>query len=444
MEKFIVNGPSKLTGDITIAGAKNVALKALVASLLTDDLVTIKNIPHIRDVHLMIEVLESVGKKCTLTGSTIRIAKDGPASTTVLLELGARLRASSMAAGPLLSRFGSANIPNPGGCRIGARPIDRHIEGLKAMGAKISYHSDDGFFHATVKQMNGCTYTFSKNTHTGTETMILAAVLAKGTTVIRNAAEEVEVDDLIKLLRLMGANVERSAPREITVTGVSALHGATYTIMPDRNEEVTFAIAAIASKGDITVHESERRHLTGFLDALTKAGGSYTAIDDRTTRYFYAKPLRAVDITTSPYPGFMTDWQAPWALLMTQATGISTIHETVFESRFSYVPELRKMGAHISYTDPVVSDPSRFYNFNWEDRKNGTHQAIAIKGPAPLHNAIVSINDLRAGATILLAALIANGESTILGIEQIDRGYEHIEDRLKNIGGKIRRVTESE
>jgi len=442
MEKFIVDGPTKLSGSVTIAGAKNVALKALVASLLTDEKVVITNVPQIRDVHLMLEVLGHLGKHPVFTGSTVTITKNSEHTCTVPLEVGARLRASSMVLGPLLSRYGKAIIPNPGGCRIGARPIDRHIDGLIKMGAAISYTSDDGYFHAEAKNLHGAEITFEKNTHTGTETLLLAGILAEGITILHNAAEEVEVDDLILLLKTMGADITRKGKREIVIQGVPFLHGATFEIMPDRNEEVTFAVAAVASTGDITVHNSRREYLSAFLDCLTKAGGGYEEIDATTTRYFYKGPLLAVDVTTAIYPGFMTDWQAPWALLMTQAKGEAIVHETVFENRFTYVEELKKMGARIVYFDPNVKNPESFYNFNWADRPVGTHQAIRISGPTNLHNAVLSVNDLRAGATLLLAAIIGSGKSYLYGIEQIDRGYEHIEKRLTTLGAHIERVTE--
>jgi UDP-N-acetylglucosamine 1-carboxyvinyltransferase len=442
MEKFIVDGPTKLIGHVTIAGAKNVALKALVASLLTDEDIIIKNVPHIRDVHLMLEVLGHLGKHAALTGSTVTITKNSFHTCTVPLEVGARLRTSSMVLGPLLSRYGKAMIPNPGGCRIGARPIDRHIDALIAMGATISYASDDGYFHAEAKDLHGAEITFEKNTHTGTETILLAAILAKGTTILHNAAEEVEVDNLIELLQHMGAHIKRTGKREIVIEGVSSLHSATFEIMPDRNEEVTFAVAAIATTGDITVHNSRRQYLTAFLDVLTKAGGGYEAIDKATTRYFYKGTITAVDVTTTIYPGFMTDWQAPWALLMTQAKGESVVHETVFENRFTYVEELKKMGARITYFDPDIKNPEEFYNFNWNDRPVDTHQAIRITGPTNLHNAVLSINDLRAGATLLLATIIGSGKSYLYGIEQVDRGYEHIEKRLCELGAHIERVVE--
>ncbi len=442
MDTFVIQGGKPLSGEITLGGAKNVALKVLIASLLTDEELVIENLPLLADVFSLLEVLKSLGVTHEITDHTVRIQNGHLSNSTVPLEVGARLRASSMVLGPLLARYKQATIPNPGGCRLGARPIDRHVNALREMGAVIDYDSDDGFFHAKTDGLTGATITFPKNTHTGTETLLLAAVLAKGMTVLKNAAEEVEVDELITLLNEMGANIKRTALREITIVGVTKLHGTTYAIMPDRNEEVTFALAAAMTRGRVVVRGSRRTVLKDFLDKFTQAGGKYEAVDDTTTAYSLGTTPTATDVVTIPHPGFMTDWQAPWAAFMTQAAGQSTIHETVFESRFSYVGELKKMGAQIDFFDPPVTDPSAFYNFNWADRVEDYHQAIRITGPSKLHNAVVDIHDLRAGATLILAALAANGESYIHGAEQVDRGYEKIEDRLTKLGAQIRREKE--
>ncbi len=442
METLIVTGGRPLNGEVTAGGAKNVALKAIVASLLTDEELIIHNVPEIADVLSMLELLKNLGVSVSFVDHTVRIQNGNLRATTVPLEVGARLRTSSLVMGPLLARYGRAQIPNPGGCRIGARPINRHIEGLQQMGATISYHSDDGYFYAAAATLHGTTFAFPKNTHTGTEALILAGVLASGQTILTNAAEEVEVDDLIALLTSMGAKIARVKPREIVIEGVEALHGTEYTIMPDRNEEVTLALAACVTGGSVVVHNSSRSCLEPFLDVLQKAGGTHEALSETTTRYRQQSSIAATDIVTQPHPGFMTDWQAPWALYMTQARGTSTIHETVFESRFSYVSELRKMGANIEFFDPPVDKPEAFYNFNWSDRVPGFHQGIRIVGPTSLHNAVLSIDDLRAGATLLLAALTAHGESYIHGVEQIDRGYERIEERLCALGANIVRKSE--
>jgi len=443
MDKFIITGGTPLAGEIAVGGAKNVALKILIASLLTDDEIVIRNVPHIRDVFSLIDVLKSLGVRASVSGHTVRI-KNGNITRdpTVPLDVGAKLRTSSMVLGPLLARYGQATVPNPGGCRLGARPIDRHVEGLRAMGASILYNSNDGYFHASAQKLHGTIITFPKNTHTGTETIILAAVLADGQTIIENAAEEVEVNDLIACLNEMGARVKRTAARTIVVDGVKKLHGVQYSIMPDRNEEVTFALAAAITGGDVVVAHSQLPFLTAFLDAFTKAGGRHQRIDDTHTRYYHGDKVHPTEIVTAPYPGFMTDWQAPWAMFMTQAAGTSTIHETVFESRFSYVSELAKMGAKIDFYDPPVVNPEKFYNFNWEDRKVGYHQGIKILGPTKLHNAVLDVDDIRAGATLVLAALTASGESYISGVDLIDRGYEQIEKRLTDLGAHIRRVKE--
>ncbi len=443
MDTFIIKGGNPLTGTIHVEGAKNVALKILIASLLTDEEIIIHNVPHLKDVFSLIEVLKSLGVSAVFTRHDLVIKNGTMASEPLVpLDIGARLRTSSMVLGPLLARYGKAHVPNPGGCRLGARPIDRHIVGLRDMGAVIDYNSEDGFFHATAIGLHGATVTFPKNTHTGTETIILAAVLAKGQTVIENAAEEVEVDDLIACLNLMGANIRRTTPRTIVIEGVDKLHGVEYTIMPDRNEEVTFAIAAAITGGDLIVTGSQRKHLSSFLSVFAQAGGVYEPIDETSTRYRSGGRLTGTDIVTLPHPGFMTDWQAPWAVFMTQAEGTSTIHETVFESRFSYVGELMKMGADITFYDPEVKNPPDFYNFNWEDRKEGYHQGIRIHGKSTLHNAVLSADDIRAGASLVLAALVASGESYIHNVDLIDRGYEDLEGRLSSVGATISRKKE--
>lgn len=442
MDTFVIKGGKALAGDVTLGGAKNVALKVLIAALLTDEPLVIHNVPRLADVFSLLDVLKSLGVTYKLDGHSITIQNGHLQGSAVPLEVGARLRTSSMVLGPLLSRFHEAKIPNPGGCRLGARPIDRHVEALRLMGAKIEYNSKDGYFYAKADRLTGTTIEFPKNTHTGTETLILAAVLAKGTTVLKNAAEEVEVDELISLLNSMGAHIQRGGRRDIRVEGVTSLHGATHTIMPDRNEEVTFAVAAAVTGGRIVVHDSQRESLETFLAKFREAGGTIEEIDDKTTAYSLMGSPKPTDILTGPHPGFMTDWQAPWAVLMTQAAGSSVIHETVFENRFSYVAELEKMGANISFFAPPVADPKNYYNFNWDDRIEGFHQAIKIDGPTKLHNAVVDICDLRAGATLILAALAASGESYVHGVEHVDRGYENIEERLTRLGATIKRLKE--
>lgn len=442
MEKFIITGGQPLKGTITLQGAKNVALKAFVASLLTDEPLILENVPKLRDVYAMLEILEELGVSSFWNDHTVTLQCKDLTNSVVPLDVGARLRTSSLVIGPLLIRSGRAMIPNPGGCRLGVRPIDRHMKAIREMGATIEYDSSDGYFHASAETLHGTQVRFEKVTHTGTEAVLLAAVKAAGTTVIENAAQEVEIDDLIALLNQMGGNISRTKPDEITIHGVSTLHGASYTIMPDRNEEVTWAIAAAVTKGEITVHNSERKHLVAFLEPFRTAGGIVIEQSERVTTYTVSERIGPVDIITLPHPGFMTDWQAPWALFMTQAHGESVLHETVFESRFSYVHQLEKMGAEIEFFSPEVVNPDQLYNFNWEDKVDGSHQAIKIRGPVLLHNAVVDIDDIRAGATVIIAALSAEGESYVYRAETVDRGYEAIEEKLKLLGAQIVRETE--
>lgn len=441
MEKLIVSGGNTLHGKVAVSGSKNVALKTLVAACLTSEEVTIENIPIISDFFVMVDIMKDLGAEVEVSGHTVKVKMANFQKHDIALDKAAQARTSAMFIAPLLARVGEAIIPNPGGCRLGARPIDRTTDGIKTFGVHITYHSEDGYFHAKTEGLIGTTYTFAKNTHTGTETLILAAVLAKGTTILQNAAEEPEIDDLIELLNKMGANVKRTAKREITIEGVEKLHGTTFSISPDRNEVVTFAIAALITKGDIFVENITAEGIEEFLEKVVEAGGGYEVQNDG-IRFFYKDNLTATNIVTAIYPGFMTDWQAPWAVLMTQANGISSIHETVFENKMGYIEDLQRMGASIEIYKPEVKDPETFYNFNLADDKPEYVHAIYIHGPSHLHNAVMKTIDIRAGAAIVLAALAAEGESTILGPEKLDRGYERFEERLKILGAQIERIVE--
>lgn len=440
MEILVIKGGNKLSGEIQVSGAKNAAMKVILASLLTDEELKIKNVPSISSVNGTVNMLKSFGIRIKSdVAHEITLRSNGTNNHIIPLEYGGLYRSATMMIGPLLYRFGKAMVPNPGGCRIGKRPIDRHIEGLRAMGADIRY--EQGYFYATGR-LKGNTYRFERNSHTGTEALILAGVCATGETIIENAAEEPEVDDLINLLNLMGSHIVRKKKRTIIIKGVKKLSGAEFTIMPDRNEVVTFAIAAIASGGDLIIKGAQKQYLQSFLENLSAAGGGWEVMDTNTIRFFHNGKMKATDIVTSAHPGFMTDWQAPWSLLMTQAEGRSTVHETVYEDRFGYVRQLQKMGARIDFYNPPVKNLQTTYNFNWSKDDDCIGHAIKIYGPAKLHNAILEVSDLRAGATLLISALIAKGTSVLQGIEHIDRGYEKIEARLRQIGADIKRVNQ--
>lgn len=439
MEKYSVIGGNVLSGTTSVSGAKNVALKALVASCLTSEEVVIDNIPLISDLHIMVQIIRGLGGEVVIDGHTARVSMTTFKKHAIPLDAAAEVRTSSLFIAPLLARIGEAIIPNPGGCRLGARPIDRTIDGLRTMGVTITYSSDDGFFHAKTDGLYATTYSFEKNSHTATETMILAAVLAKGETVLHNAAEEPEVDELIALLVTMGASIKRLPGRKIVIQGVKKLHGGKMRVRPDRNEIVTLAVAAIVTRGDIFVKEASEDVLKAFLLPFAKAGGGYEVKNDG-IRFYYKGHLSAESVTTCPHPGFMTDWQGPWSLMMSFATGESVIHETVFENRFGYVKELKKMGAKIAFFNPEIKDPVATYNFNLSDDHPDFFHAARVHGPVTLHNGVVTISDIRAGATLVLASLAAKGESTVLGIEKLDRGYEQLEVRLGKLGAKMKRL----
>ena len=441
MQKFIVKGGRKLSGNTSVFGSKNVALKAIVASCLTNEEVVIKNIPLISDFMVMTEIIGEIGGRVSIIGHTAKIRLEKIKKQNFTRECGFNKDIFYV---PRTASFRErkAIIPNPGGCRIGARPIDRVIKGIKKMGVKVSYNRKDGFFHlSTLGVLNPVSYKFDKNTHTGTETMILLSVLVKGKTILENTALEPEVDDLIEILNSMGADIKRTGKRRVEINGVDKLHGAEITIPPDRNEVVTLAIAAIITKGDIFIENISIRGLEEFIEVFKKAGGGIE-IRDLGIRFYYAGKIKALDITTTFYPGFMTDWQGPWVIMMTQAEGVSVVHETVYENRFNYVAELEKMGAEIELFNPQVKDPEKFYNFNYEDNKPEYKHAVRISGPSSLHNAVINISDLRAGATLVLAALAAGGESIIFGVEHLDRGYEKFEKRLRALGANIKRDEE--
>ncbi len=440
IKKYLINGNNKLEGVIRLSGSKNVATKAVIAACLTAEPVTLKNVPEISDIKALLEVIESIGGEVLREDGQVTITVKEIKKSKISLVEGARVRTSSMFLGPLLARSKNAIVPNPEGCRLGARSIERHVEGLERMGALIEYKSEDGYYHATTEGLVGTTYRFEKNTHTGTETLILAAVLAEGTTIIENAAEEHEIDDLIMLLNNMGSKIERFGKRSIRIEGVDSLHGTTHEIVSDSNELVTFAVLSMITGGKVILTNCNLSNVGVFLEEVKKCGGRY-AEEDGGVRFYIENQLQSSNVVTSPEPGFKTDWQGPWAILMTQAQGESTIHETIYENRFGYVSELKKMGANIQFFDPEVENPNEVYNFNY-DSDMSYKQAIKIEGPSALHNAVLDVSDLRAGATVVMGALIANNQSIVYGVEHIERGYERFVARLNSLGADIEELEE--
>ncbi len=438
MTKYIVKGGLPIRGKVTLRGAKNAGFKAMIAALLASSPSTICNLGLISEIGFASQIITSLGGKVTPEKYSHCLSVDprGVTSFEIPSKLSDKSRFSMMYAGPLLAKFGKVAFPQPGGDKFAKRPIERHIEGLQALGVKIQFR-DNMFLASAPKGLIGATYRFAKNSHNGTEVILLAAVRARGTTIIENASAEPEVDDLIKYLNGMGAKIVRLAPRTIKVIGQKVLGGARHEVMPDRNEAVTYACMALGTAGEVTVNRADRTVLKAFLEKVEEAGGG-VEIKKKGIRFYYKGQLRATDIVAVPYPGFMTDWQPLWATLMSQATGVSTIHEAVYENRFDYVPGLVEMGARIELFQPKVENPEEFYNFNLKDDSPEFRHAIRISGPTKLSGRQIEVNDVRTGATALLAGMIANGMTTILDPkDQIKRGYEKLEENLVSSGANI-------
>lgn len=429
--KLIINGGKKLEGEITISGAKNAATKMMVASLLTDEPCVFENCPAIGDVEITEELCRLVGSQIERSGTTLKVHTPKILSTKVL-SLSRRNRIPVLALGALLGRVGEAQVPVLGGDKIGPRPVDMHLASLRAMGASIR-NDDHHFFAEAPKGLHGATITLPYPSVMATENIIIAATLAQGRTVIHNAAKEPEILDLISSLQKMGAIIEIGAHRKIFIDGVKRLRGVTHKILPDRNEAVSFGTLAVASGGDIFVKGARQDHLLTFLSSLRRIGGDYEVLEGG-IRFWRPNALKAAEIETDPHPGFMTDWQQPFTVLLTQAEGDSIIHETVYEDRFGYTEDLNLMGANIRvFTKCLGELECRFSG------KNHYHSAL-ISGPTPLHGGIIRVKDLRAGIAHIVAALIAKGESEIHSVEEIDRGYEKIDERLKSLGADIKRL----
>lgn len=419
MDKLIINGGVPLHGSLSASGAKNSVLPILAATLLTADPVHLDNIAHLNDVTTMMELLSRIGVKMTLHDK-MQVEVDASRITNFCApyELVKTMRASILVLGPLLARYGRAEVSMPGGCAIGSRPVDVHIEGMQALGARVSI--DDGFIAVEAPDgLVGCDLDLGKITVTGTENILMAATLAKGRTVIHNAACEPEVGDLARFLLTLGARIEGIDTSTLIIDGVESLHGGSYRVMPDRIETGTYLVAAAMTGGQITVNHTSPSILGVVLDKLREAGAVISTSDNTIELSMEGKTLKAVDVSTAPYPDFPTDMQAQFMAMDVIAEGKSVVIENVFENRFMHVPELRRMGAKIRL------------------RGNKAH----CQGGAMLRGAPVMATDLRASAGLVLAGLVAEGTTIVDRIYHIDRGYERIEEKLSQLGARIRRVT---
>ncbi len=436
---YIIRGGKPLHGQIKLSGSKNIALKTLIAALMFDSPVELRNIPAIDDVLELIHLIKLLGGKVEIEKNNV-VKVDGRSININKVDLlhGSKIRVSFMLFAPLLHKFGEAYIPNPGGCRLGARSIDRIVEGMRSLGIDVQYESATGYYKAVLNKPVGGKYEFAKPSHTGTELLILTGLLSEKGTIIENAALEPEIDNLITFLNESGADIKRSG-RQIIIKKTQLIQKNPFTIASDRNEAITFAALALATKGEITVSHINETYIKAFIDKVRESGAGVEQISGDVWKFYYKGVLKSIDITTEPYPGFMTDWQPLWAILMTQSNGHSIIHERLFENRFSYVEELCKLGASIDYVDVDVEDPKSYYHFNYNSQ-NTYRQAIRINGGVKLHNGVVTISDLRAGATLAIAALCVNGESVVTGVSNIKRGYEDFVGKIKSVGGDISEV----
>ncbi|MBQ6449555.1 UDP-N-acetylglucosamine 1-carboxyvinyltransferase [bacterium] len=440
MSKFVVTGGTPLYGSVRVGGAKNSSWKIMIASLLASSPSRLLNLPHIADVAFVADLIRTLGGRVECRGERMFVIDpSGLKADQIDSDKGEFSRSSVAFLPVLLARFGEACVPLPGGDKIGKRPLERHFQGLETLGVNLEVKN--GLVKASLPggHFRAGQYRFAKNSHTGTETLLMAASLARGTTILENAAVEPEVLDLVGFLNSCGAQIRLIRPRTYEIHGVERLYGSIYKIMPDRNETVSYACAAIATRGDVIVENARAADLTAFLAKLADIGAGFE-VGDFGVRFFYYDTLQATDVTTSIHPGFMTDWQPLWATLLTQCKGVSTIHETVMQSRFQYVAPLQAMGAQMEIFQPAVTDPDRTYNFNLSDDKPDACHAVRITGPTRFRGGEFAVHDLRAGATLILAGLGSSEQLTLTNIEQIDRGYEHFDEKLRTLGAKIERV----
>ena len=421
MDKLVIRGGEPLLGTVRVSGAKNAALPCMAAALLTDEPVILENIPQVRDIQTTRNLLAAMGAEVELGYGRAQhrttLHCKNLSSPEASYELVKTMRASTLVLGPLVARCGRARVSLPGGCAIGSRPIDMHIKGLEQLGAKIT--QDHGYVEATADRLKGAEIVFDKITVTGTEDLLMAATLAEGETILQNCAREPEVADLAALLNKMGAKIEGAGTATIRVKGVSKLKGAKHRIIPDRIEAGTFLIAGAMTGGDLNIAGCDPAHLGAILGKLKEVGVKTKSTAD-SVRVMGDNPFAASDMTTEEFPGFPTDMQAQFMALATQAEGASIITENIFENRFMHAQELVRMGANI---------------------KIEGHRAV-VRGKTQLSAAAVLASDLRASASLVLAALVADGETIIDRVYHIDRGYEHIEEKLRAVGAQIKRIGE--
>ncbi len=415
MDSFFIDGGKKLKGSVRVSGSKNAALPCLFAALLTDDEFVLENVPRLQDIRTAVALLEQLGKKVNREDDRVQVLPRRKLSHHASYDLVRRMRASIVVMGPLLARLGRARVSLPGGCSIGARPVNYHLDAFKRMGAEIEVQ--EGYMSAEAKSLHGATVRLPFASVGATENILMAAVLARGVTVIKNAAREPEIGDLVDCLRAMGAKITGDGSSTLRIEGVTRLHGATHRVIPDRIEAGTFLVAAAITKGRVVLESVEPKHLTSLLKLL-KQSGLHLGIEPTRITAAWRRPLKPVSVRTQVYPGFPTDMQAQWMALMSVVSGRSKVTETIFENRFLHAQELIRMGARIEIKGGIAE----------------------IEGGAKLSGCPLMCSDLRAGAALVLAGLAAHGRTKVLRVYHLDRGYERMEIKLRKLGARIRRV----
>lgn len=419
-ERLLVEGNGPLKGTVRASGAKNAVLPILAATILASEPVVLKNVPKLQDVLVLCQILEDLGATVAMEGDQVTIDPSGIHKTRANHDLVSQMRASILVLGPILAKFGEAEVSLPGGCAIGSRPVDQHLLGMEALGADIRV--ENGYVHATVKngsKLKGCHHAFDVVTVTGVENVLMAAVLAEGVTVLDNCAKEPEVSDLALMLNQLGAKIEGIGTDRLTITGVDKLAGGEYSVMPDRIEIGTYMVAGAMTFGDIVIEDCIPEHLESVTHMLKQAGVNVEVGTDTIRVYPNLSKLKAVRIKTAPYPLFATDMQAQFMAMAAISEGTSSITETIFENRFMHANELVRMGANIKVDNRLA----------------------LIDGVEQLSGTSVTATDLRASAALILAGLVADGTTTIGALHHLDRGYENIEEKLTNLGAKIKRIT---
>lgn len=434
MSKYLITGGKPLRGEVSIRGAKNASYKQIIASLLSDKTTQLNNIPIISDVKITESICEQIGSKIIHNGEHgLEIITPKITNTIIPHGTGQKSRTSFMFSAPLLTRNGQASFPIPGGDKLGDRPLDRLFDCMKTMNIQIQ--EDKDMVHLNTTGLKSTNFKFSKPSHTVTETIIMLSVLTPGTSVFENCAREPEIDDLIEMLNDMGAKIKRDNGT-ITITGVNSLNGTKHQVIADRNEAVTFACAALATKGSINILHIDPKIINTFLNTIESMGANIKRGNDEVC-VTWDKALKAIDIETGPEPLFMTDWQAVFSVVLSQAVGCSSIIERVFPYRFHHIEQFKKMGLKTKYFNPELKDKENYYEFNQASDKEEYFHGVKIYGPTKLEPSNFTINDLRTGASITIAALTASGKSTIDGVEYIERGYEKLADRLCYLGADI-------